>query len=144
MAWSELTIFVERLTPFHQMSLDEESSLPSCGQKLSDRNRFLSSVVPLLPGALGSLGDYIHLLIQSTCVCVCVCVCVCMRVCVRACMCVCAPSDGPTVSLTLDTAHPNEGALCMRLCKLVQVLHGSLKGRYSAQLSACSCGLATH
>ena len=86
MAWSELTIFVERLTPFHQMSLDEESSLPSCGQKLSDRNRFLSSVVPLLPGALGSLGDYIHLLIQSTCVCVCVCVCV--HACVRVCVCV--------------------------------------------------------
>jgi protein phosphatase 1 regulatory subunit 21 len=93
--WSDLVVFVERLTPLHQLSLQEESAQPSCGQKLSDRNNFLSSALPSVPSALAVLRDYLYLLTQSP-------------------------------------PHHNEPALCDHLCRVVRIIHISVKGLMAA------------
>ena len=69
-AHNEVASFVERLLPFHQLSVQREMALPSSGQKLQEKNMALLAALPSLPSALGSISSYLAVLASegwSTC-----------------------------------------------------------------------------
>ena len=61
---------MERLLPFHQLSVQREMALPSSGQKLQEKNMALLAALPSLPSALASVSSYLAVLASeglSTC-----------------------------------------------------------------------------
>ncbi|XP_065884786.1 protein phosphatase 1 regulatory subunit 21-like [Dysidea avara] len=62
----KLTMFIDRVVPYHLLSLQEESRQTVCGESLEKKNSETTKVIASLPNKFKSIDSYISVLIASS------------------------------------------------------------------------------
>lgn len=61
----KFVIFLETLTPYLQLSLQEESAESVCGAQLTDVNQRISQIFPLLTGTFASINECVSIIVEG-------------------------------------------------------------------------------